>query len=55
MNEFVVGQSLYYVPDLRVRGGTPYFITILEVGSKWLSCGEMRVDKDSLIANWDGC
>ena len=54
MNEFTVGQVLYYVPDSSVRGGTPHFVTILKVGRKWLSCRRMRVDKDSLNVDGNG-
>lgn len=54
MNEFTVGQVLYYVPDSSVRGGTPHFVTILKVGRKWLYFRTMRVDKDSLNVDGNG-
>ncbi len=52
MNEFTVGQVLYYVPESRYNQSK--YVTITKVGRIWLSFDGMRINKDTLKADGNG-
>jgi len=52
MNEFTVGQVLYYVPESRHNQSK--CVTITKVGRIWLSCDGMRISKETLRADGNG-
>ena len=52
MNEFTVGQVLYYVPESRYNQSK--YVTITKVGRIWLSCDGMRISKETLRADGYG-
>ena len=52
MNEFTVGQTLYYAPES--RHDQSKYVTITKIGRAWLYCDRMRISKETLRADGNG-